>query len=387
MNRPVGRVPRALALAAVIAACLAVPGRAEDAARHPPPSPAIPPGSLSAVPLLSAERPKSLPSYATLTPAPAGPTLRAVRAAGRLTCGVSRAELDFTKDDTHGPLLDLAVAVCRAVAAAVLGDPAQAQVLSFLDDAAALQAVRDGQVALFVGATPDITSEQSYGVVFGPIVLHDGEGFLVHARSGVRTLRDLDDKPVCFIAESENEAALQRLRRAAPRFQLFPFEEMGEMEAALTSGRCTAMAADRSWLAAARTGFHAQVADFVLLSETITNDPVAPAIRQDDPQWARIVGWTINALTLAEENGVTEANVDTIEDHGDVELRRLLGRQDGLGRRLGLVDGFARDAIRAVGNYGEMFERTVGGGSAYKLARGEDRLWRDGGLRQALPMR
>ena len=365
---------------AALLACLFPACALAQAAPHAP----IPFGN-NAVPIQSAEPPRPVHND-PLAVAPAGPTLAAVRAAGRLTCGVSRAELDYTKSDTHGPVLALAQAACRAVAAAIFGDPARADFLGVPDDAAGLAALQSGRVALFVGTTPDLTNEASYGVAFAPAILHDGQGFLVR-RARIRTLSDLDGKLVCFISETEMEALLPRLRRTVPRFGQFPFEEMGEMEAALSAGRCAAITADLTWLADARTGFHGQIPDFALLPDTLSNDPIAPAFRQGDPQWAQIVTWTLNALTLAEQNGVTRANVDTIDDHGDIELKRLLGRADGLGRRLGLSDAFARNAVRAVGNYGEMFDSTVGAGSPLKLPRGEDRLVSQGGARQGLPMR
>lgn len=381
-------------MAAAVAAWLApLSARAQTGQAVPAAAAAAAPDAHMTVPFspqavpLPVGPPTPTPTATLLAPAPAGPTLAAVRAAGVLTCAANSVEADYIKTDTHGPLTRLAEAVCRAVAAAVLGDPSRARFLVFPDDDQALRAVHDGRAALFFGATPDITNETSYGVAFGPIVLHDGEGFLVNRRSGIRTIADLNGKLVCFISETEMEAVLPRLRRAAPGFRLFPFEEMGEMEAALSAGRCAAIAADLTSLAASRTGFHGQIPDFVLLPQTISNDPIAPAFRQGDPQWAQVVTWTINALTLAEENGVTRANVDTIDDHGDVELRRLLGRQDGLGRRIGLTDAFARNAVRAVGNYGEMFVGTVGTGSPLKLPRGEDRLARDGGVREGRPMR
>ncbi len=372
---------KALPPLAVLLLAGLLPGRllAQTAPRTP-----IPFGD-TAVPLQSTEAPKPVHND-PLAIAAAGPTLAAVRAAGRLTCGVSRAELDYSKTGTHGPILAFAQAACRAVAAAIFGDPTRADFLGVPEDAAGLAALQAGRIALFIGATPDISNEVTYGVAFAPAILHDGQGFLVR-RASIHSLADLNGKPVCFISETEMEALLPRLRRTVPRFGQFPFEEMGEMEAALSAGRCGAITADLTWLADARTGFHGQIPDFALLPDTLSNDPIAPAFRQGDPQWAQIVTWTLNALTLAEENGVTRANVDTIDDHGDIELKRLLGRTDGLGRRLGLTDAFARNAIRAVGNYGELFEATVGANSPLKLPRGEDRLVSQGGARQALPMR
>ena len=363
-----------------VAACLLPACLLAQTAPHAP----VPFGN-SAVPIQSTAAPKPLRND-PLGVAPAGPTLAAVRAAGHLTCGVGRAELDYSKTDTHGPITSLAAAGCRAVAAAIFGDPTRAEFLSLPNDEAGLAALQSGRIALFVGATPDLTNEATYGVAFAPAILQDGQGFLVR-RSRIHSLADLDGKLVCFISETEMEAMLPRLRRLVPRFGQFPFEEMGEMEAALSAGRCAAITADLTWLADARTGFHGQIPDFALLPDTLSSDPIAPAFRQGDTQWAQIVTWTLNALTLAEQNGVTQANVDTIDDHGDVELKRLLGREDGLGRRLGLTDAFARNAIRAVGNYGEMFEATVGAGSPLKLPRGADRLVNQGGAREALPMR
>jgi len=167
----------------------------------------------------------------------------------------------------------------------------------------------------------------------------------------------------------------------------FPFEEQGEMEAALVSGHCAAMTGDISQLANARAAFHGRVNNFKILPETITLDPLAPAYAQGDPRWGDIVNWVISALIQAEASGVTQINVDVMRASEDPVVSRLLTKAGGVGRALGLDDDWAVHVIKAVGNYGEIFERDLGQRSPFKLDRGINALWTKGGLMYPRPSR
>jgi general L-amino acid transport system substrate-binding protein len=162
---------------------------------------------------------------------------------------------------------------------------------------------------------------------------------------------------------------------------------MGEMEAALVDGRCRAMTADASKIARGRTGFHAQVQNFVVLPELITLDPLSPVIAAGDAEWARVVDWTGYALVEAEILGITQANADGLSRTGDDTIRTLLGTRHGLGWPLGLADGWGLKLIDAVGNYGELFARDLGEKSRFDLARGLNKPWTQGGLLWAPPLR
>ncbi len=318
----------------------------------------------------------------------AGATLDSVRAAGTLTCGVNTEEEDYSKFQSHGDLSVLEADVCRVVAAVVLADAGKTTVVALPDDPHSLSAVASGKVALLAGETPNLTNETAFGIGFGPPVFLDGQGFLVRAGTGVASIKDLADRQVCFITETQAEQELDdRLAQRGVRFIPFPFEESGEMQAALVTGHCAAIAGPVSALANMRTGFHARKALFEILPETITLAPFAPVYRLGDPQWASIIAWTVHALVLAEEAGVTQANAGALRVNGRPEVRYLLGGVPGVGKPLGLDDGWAFRAIEAIGNHGEMFERDLGGNSPLRLARGRNALWTQGGLIYAPPLR
>jgi general L-amino acid transport system substrate-binding protein len=318
----------------------------------------------------------------------AADTLADVRAAGTLSCGVNTEVEDYSKLESHGDLSKLGSDVCRAVAAVVLGDPGKVTLVSLPDDSHGLEAVRSRKVALLAGGTPDLASQAAFGVSFGPSVFYDGQGFLVHGATGPKTIAGLAGRQVCFITETQAEQDLDdRMALRDVHFIPFPFEETGEMEAALVTGHCGAIAAPISQLAAMRTGFHARTSQYEILPDTVTLQPYAPAVRSDDPRWAAIVSWTVNALILAEEEGVTQANELAEQTTGRHEVRYFLGATPGAGKALGLDDSWAFRAVQAVGNYGEMFDRDLGSGSPLRLPRGRNALWTQGGMIAAPPIR
>jgi general L-amino acid transport system substrate-binding protein len=315
-------------------------------------------------------------------------TLDDVRAAGKLACGVNTAVEDYSKFETHGDLSVLSRDVCRAVAAAVLGDPDKAELVLLPDDPRSLTAVRSGKVALLAGGTPDLNNEAAFGVSFGPPVFFDGQGFLVHGKIGPDSIAGLGGKQVCFITETQAEEDLNdRLALRGVHFIPFPFEETGEMEAAMVTGHCSAIAAPISQLAAMRTGFHSRTTQYEILADTLTVEPFAPAFRSDDRHWAEMVSWIVNAIILAEEAGVTQSSAPSLRDTGRLEVRYLLGGTPGVGKAMGLDDAWALRAVQAVGNYGEMYERDLGSGSALRLPRGRNALWLNGGMIYAPPIR
>lgn len=310
----------------------------------------------------------------------AGGTLDAVRADGSLSCGVTIESKDYSKSEAHGDLSALGLDVCRAVAAAVLGDAGKVKSVVLPDDIKSLEAVRLGAVALLAGATPGLVDAAAYGVTFGPPVFLDGQGFLVRKADGLNAVSDLKDKQVCHITETRAEDDLiEGLAQRNVHVLPFPFEETGEMEAALVTGHCAAIAASVSQLANMRTGFHARAAQYDIMPDWISVMAFAPAVRADDPHWADIVAWTVHALVLAEEAGVTDGNAAELRDSGRPPVRSLLGGVPGVGKPLGLDDGWAFRAITAVGNYAEVFDRDLGAGSPLRLPRGRNALWRDGG--------
>jgi general L-amino acid transport system substrate-binding protein len=310
----------------------------------------------------------------------AGGTLDDVRAAAVLACGVTIESEDYSKSESHGDLSDLGLDVCRAVAAVVLGDASKVTPAVFPDDTKGLAAVASGKIALLAGGTPNLADQAAYGIHFGPPVFLDGQGFLVRKQDGLAAIKDLDGKQVCYITETRAEDDLiDGLARRGVRVIPFPFEETGEMEAALVTGHCATIAASVSQLAGMHKGFHAKTSAYEIMPETISVLPFAPAYKAGDPHWAEIVAWTRHALVLAEEAGVTRANAAALRDTGRPAVRYLLGGVPGIGKPLGLDDGWAFRAIQAVGNYAEMFDRDVGEKSPLRIARGRNALWTQGG--------
>ena len=298
-----------------------------------------------------------------------------------LACGVVVEQEDFTKTDSHGDLSLFSTAICRAVAAAVLGDPARLRLVGFPDDAHGVAALQDGRIRLLVGTTPEATAAQLHRLRFSPTLFIDGQGFLVRRDIHARGPGDLRGRLVCYLLETPAEPGLgEWSARAHVAIRPHPFEEAGEMEAALTSGNCDAVTADISALAGMRAGFHGRRGDFEILPRTISFDPFAAATRDDDRAWSAVVSDVITALLEAEQDGVTRGNVAAMQRGDDPAAHRLLGPTPGLATRLGLTDGWAARAIAASGNYGEILAATTGPGRALNLPRGMNALWNQGGM-------
>jgi general L-amino acid transport system substrate-binding protein len=230
------------------------------------------------------------------------------------------------------------------------------------------------------------------GLGFARPIFYDYQGFLVNKTMGIASPKELAGKKICFLGGTEIEVQLESyMQREKIKWLPFSFQEEGEMEAAFVTRNCAAITADVSQLAYERLGFKSVARNFEILPDVIAKDPLAPAYSLDDPQWAAIVNWTVEALIQAEESAVTQANVKEMEmkksNNEDMVVGRLLGLQRGYGQSLGLDDAWAARVIEAVGNYGEMYERDLGSGSVMKLPRGANNLWTQSGLMYALPIR
>ena len=318
----------------------------------------------------------------------AGPTLDKVRAAGNLTCGVDFEEAEYSTEDAHGnhSLFDLDI--CKAVAVAVLGPNAKFTVVPFRAEQDAMAGLKAGKVAMIATASIDLLDTSNTSVSFARPLFYDYQGLLVNKSLGIKTAQDLAAKKICFLGDTEVQEQLQGyMRRQNIKWLPFPFQEEGEMEAALITSNCAAVSADVSQLAYERIAFKGMASSFVILPDVVAKDPLAPAYRNDDPQWAAIVDWTAQALIQAEESGITSKNLHEMEKSDDPVIMRLLGTQRGYGRYLDLDDAWAAHVIEAVGNYGEIFNRDLGSDSVMKLDRGMNSLWTGGGLMYASPFR
>jgi general L-amino acid transport system substrate-binding protein len=321
-------------------------------------------------------------------------TLARVRSNGVLRCGINQEEAEYTTADDHGNREAFDADLCRAVAVATLGKNALVRVTHYPDDQTAMNGLTAGEVEIVPTLTDDFTHAAGTHLQLTRPVLWDGVGFLVLDGSPARRARQLSGKKICFLAETTVEESVRDwFAREHLDFVPFPFQEEGEMEAAFATGNCGALAGDRTRLAETRVALARRIKGARLLPETISQDPLAAAVRADDPQWAAIVSWVMEALVQAEESGVTQANVQAKRARilqaqgGDPALRFLLGASREMGGPLGLDDDWAARVIEATGNYGEIYERDLGGASPMKLPRGENNLREHGGAITALPFK
>lgn len=316
---------------------------------------------------------------------PGNDALAVIRAAGHLDCGVVLGVDDWNGETVHGNLSSLAGEVCRAIAVAILGSADGLTIHAYPAETEALYALKAGALPVVIGVTPTTTNAVQFGVGFGPPVFYDTQRLLVAKQSGVTGLAGLRDQLICAFDLSAPEVTLRDVMTAQGiPFALMTHSEQGEMDAAIAVRRCTAGTGMESRLAASRANFHARTSDFVFLPEALALEPVVAAYRYGDQKLGLVVDWTIYALLEAESLKIDQANVAEAAHREDMRAERLLGGDFATAQSLGLAHDWAAKVIAATGNYGEIFERTVG--KPYQLDRGLNRLWSDGGLMRPLPM-
>ncbi len=323
---------------------------------------------------------------AAQTAAP-GPTLTTIRERGAVACGAHPGAPGFSVLDSQGVTRGLDADTCRAIAAAVLGDPGKAR-FTIVSSQARLPALQSGQIDVLPRTTTwTQTRDTANGLNFTAVNFYDGQGFMVRRSAGVQRARDLEGATICVTSGTTNELNLADWSRANNiRVQPLVFDQNEETRNAYNSGRCDAFTTDASQLAGIRTALR-NPDEHVILPDVISKEPLAAAVRHGDGQWFDIVRWTIFALIEAEELGVTQANVDEMLNSPNPSIRRLLGQAGDHGPLMGIDRRWAYNAIKAVGNYGEMFNRNLGAGSPIGLPRGVNDLWTRGGLMYAMPIR
>jgi general L-amino acid transport system substrate-binding protein len=316
-----------------------------------------------------------------------GPTLSAVRGRDALICGAHPGSPGFGVMDSRGVYRGLDADTCRAVAAAVLGDPGKVR-WTLLSSQARLPALQSGTVDLLARTTTwTHTRDTANGLNFTAVTFYDGQGFLVRRAANVTRARDLDGATVCVTSGTTNELNLTDWARTNNvRVQPLVFDQNEETRNAYAAGRCDVYSTDASQLAGLRST-QRDPAEHVILPDIISKEPLTPAVRHGDDQWFDIVRWTVFALIEAEELGVTQANVDEMLASPNPAIRRLLGNAGDHGPLMGLDRRWAYNAIKAVGNYGEIFERHLGPNTPIGLPRGINALWTRGGLMYAPPIR
>lgn len=318
----------------------------------------------------------------------AGKTLDAIKRRGQLICGVSTGVAGFSASDNKGQWSGLDVDICRALAAGVLGDAGKVKwvPLSSQQRFAALQA---GEVDVLARNTSwTLTRDASLGLQFTGISYFDGQGFMVARKTGVSSAKQLSGASICVQSGTTTEKNLNDyFRSLGIKFKPVVFDNFEASLKGFFSGRCQAYSTDMSSLASIRDSQAPKPADYLILPETISKEPLGPVVRRDDDEWFSIVRWTLFALIEAEEYGVTRSNVEQQKTSTNPAVQRLLGSNEDMGKLLQLDRDWAYRAIKAVGNYGEIFERNLGKQSPLKLPRGLNQLWTQGGLQYAPPIR
>ncbi len=320
--------------------------------------------------------------------AAAGPSFDAVKARGSVICGVNQGVAGFSAPDSRGEYRGLDADFCRALAAAVFGDPTKVRFVA-TSSQNRFTMLQSGEIDVLArNATQTLVRDTALGLNMAGVNFYDGQGFLVRRSSGVTAARQLDGATVCIQPGTTSELNITDYFRANNmRFTPVLIERPDEFVAAYAAGRCDAMTQDASQLASYRATALQNPQDHVLLLERISKEPLGPMVRHGDDQWFDVVKWVLTGLIEAEEQGITQANVEARLRDPNPGVQRMLGVTAGFGRALGLDERWLFNAIKAVGNYGESFERHLGAGSPIGLQRGLNDLWTRGGLMYALPLR
>ncbi len=312
-------------------------------------------------------------------------TLDAAIKRGVLQCGVSGQVPGFSLPDSQGVMRGLDADTCRAITAAALGDASK---VKFVPTTAQnrFTALQSGEIDLLSRSTTwTLGREGNLGLEFAWVNYYDGTGFLVKKSSGVKAAKDMDGATICVQPGTSTELAIQDFYRLHNmKFTPILIQELSEIQSAFLSGRCDAYSTDASALATFRFSQGPKADDLVLLPDIISKEPLGVMVRKGDDKWFDLVRWTFAAMIIAEEKGITQANIDTFKDSKDPDIRRLLGLEGDMGKALGLDNRFAYNVIKAVGNLGEMWDRNI---TPMGVPRGINNIWTHGGLQYAPPMR
>jgi general L-amino acid transport system substrate-binding protein len=322
-------------------------------------------------------------------PAHAGKTIDTIKQRGQLVCGVNTGLAGFSAADSQGNWSGLDVDYCKAVAAALLGDATKVKWVP-LNAQQRFTALQSGEIdVLSRNTTWTLTRDASLGLSFVGVTYYDGQGFMVPSKGKIKSAKQLKGATVCVQSGTTTEKNLTDYSRAN-NLNIKPvvFEKVEAATGAYFAGRCQAYTTDASGLASVRNKEAKNPADHMILPELISKEPLGPSVRRGDDEFFAIVKWVVFALIEAEEYGITQANVDQLKASSqDPVVQRILGTSEDTGKLLGLDKDWAYRAIKAVGNYGEIFERNVGPKTALKLPRGANNLWNKGGFMYAPPVR
>lgn len=319
--------------------------------------------------------------------AASGDTLAQVKKKGELQCGVSDGLPGFSNPNAKGVWEGIDVDLCHALAAGIFGDASKVKFIP-LNAKERFTALQSGEVdVLSRNTTWTLTRDATLGLTFPATIYYDGQGFLVNKTLGVKSAKELDGASICIQAGTTTELNVSDYFKAnGMKFTPVVFDTSDQTVKGFESGRCDVLTSDQSQLYALKIKL-AKPDAAVVLPEVISKEPLGPAVRQGDEQWGTLVKWTLFAMVNAEELGVTSKNVDAMKASKNPDARRLLGLEEPSGKVLGIQADWGYQIVKQVGNYGEVFERTVGKGSALGIDRGVNALWNQGGFMYAPPIR
>ena len=312
-------------------------------------------------------------------------TINAIKSRGMLVCGVSNGTAGFSLVDSQGVMKGFDADDCRAIAAAILGDATK---LRFVPTTTInrFTALQSGEIDVLIRETTwTLSREGNLGVEFANINYYDGSGFLVKTSAGVKSAKDLDGATICVPPGTSTELALSDYFRVKDlKFTPVLIQDVNEIHNAFLSGRCDAYSTDSSALAAFRYAQGDKASALMLLPEVISKEPLGPMVRKGDDKFLDVVKWTHYAQLAAEEYGITSKNIDTFANSTNPSIKRLLGTEGDMGKALGLGNRWSYDAIKQVGNFGEVWDRNI---AVMGVPRGQNALWNKGGLQYPPPIR
>ncbi len=312
-------------------------------------------------------------------------TIDTIKSRGQLVCGVSTGVAGFSLADSKGVIQGIDADTCRAVAAAILGDASKVRFVP-TTTTNRFTALQSGELDLLVRSTTwTLGREGNLGLLFAGVNFYDGTGFLVKSAAGVKSVKDLDGATICVQPGTSTELAIaDYFRLNKLKFTPVLIQDLAEIQNTYLAGRCDSYSTDASGLASFRFQQGPKAEEHVLLPEIISKEPLGMMVRKGDDKFFDLVRWTLFAMIQAEESGVSSKNVDEMLKSTNPDIRRLVGTEGDMGKALGVDNRWAVNVIKGVGNYGEMWDRTV---APLGIPRGINNLWNKGGLHYPPPIR
>jgi general L-amino acid transport system substrate-binding protein len=314
-------------------------------------------------------------------------TISEIKGRGYLKCGVSQGLPGFSTADRDGRWFGIDVDLCRAIAAAILGDASKVK-FTPLSAKERFTALQSGEIDVLSRNTSwTLQRDAALGLDFAGVIYYDGQGFMVHRKLNVSSAEQLANASICVQIGTTTELNVSDYFRARKlKYKLVTFEKNDEVVAAYGAGRCDAISSDQSGLYAERTKLRVPN-DHVILPERISKEPLGPAVRHGDNRFGDVVRWVLYTLFEGEELGLGQTTVAGLMSSPRPDIRRMLGLEGELGKNLGLDNEFSKRILMQVGNYADVFERNLGMGSPLRIERGINALWTQGGLHYSMPFR